>query len=295
MMAVSKEFTAYLEEQLSKVLNRQLQMKHVSAVSGGSINAAYCLHTTAGDFMMKRNSKTAYPGMFAAESAGLDTIRHTKTIAVPATILLNEFEDDSFLILEWIEAVRPNQITTKLLGQQLAAMHRHTAAEFGFNADNYMGSLPQSNKTHHTWAGFFNNERLQPMVKIAAVKGLMHTADVQAFEKLYETLPGLFDEEPPALLHGDLWSGNYLIGNNQKPYLIDPAVSYGHREFDIAMTTLFGGFDTAFYEAYQDSFPLAHGWQHRLALWNLYPLMLHLNLFGNSYLAQVRGNLKQYI
>lgn len=295
MMAVSKEFTAYLEEQLSKALNRQLKMKHVSAVSGGSINAAYCLHTTVGDFMMKRNSKSAYPDMFTCESAGLAAIGRTQTIAVPQTILLDSFEDDSFLILEWIEAAKATPAAARLLGQQLAAMHRHTATEFGFDTNNYMGSLPQSNRKHSTWSAFFITERLKSMVSIARHKQLLTANDETAFEKLYEILPSLFAEEPPALLHGDLWSGNYLIGVNQKPYLIDPAVSYGHREFDIAMTTLFGGFSHDFYESYQNSFPLAQGWQERVNLWNLYPLLLHLNLFGSGYLPQVRTCLQPYV
>jgi len=294
-MAVSRQFTAYLEQQLSGAIKQELTLKHVSSVSGGSINAAYCLHTTAGDFMMKRNTKSAFPDMFACESGGLAAIRKTQTIAVPKTILLDEFEDDSFLVLEWIEAIKSTPATAKLLGQQLAAMHRQTTDQFGFDNDNYMGSLPQSNQKHDTWAAFFVDERLLPMVKIGVDMQLLHADDEKAFEKLFKALPGLFDEEPPALLHGDLWGGNYLIGYNGKPYLIDPAVSYGHREFDIAMTTLFGGFNREFYEGYQNSYPLAQGWQQRLNLWNLYPLLLHLNLFGSSYLAQVRECLQQYI
>jgi len=294
MMAISKQFTAYLERQLSEATKQELKLKHVSSVSGGSINAAYCLHTTAGDYMMKRNSKSAFPDMFACERAGLVAIGQTQTIAVPQVILVDEFEDNSFLMLQWIEAAKGTPATFKLLGQQLAAMHRHTATQFGFDTNNFMGSLPQSNRRHDTWAGFFVNERLRPMVNIARHKQLLTKNDEADFEDLYERLPGLFNEEPPALLHGDLWSGNYLIGVNQKPYLIDPAVSYGHREFDIAMTTLFGGFGREFYEGYQSAFPLAQGWQERINLWNLYPLLLHLNLFGSGYLPQIRNSLKQY-
>jgi protein-ribulosamine 3-kinase len=294
-MAVSRQFTAYLEQRLSAALNQDLKLRHVSSVTGGSINAAYCLHTTAGDYMMKRNSKSAYPNMFACESAGLNAIRKTQTIAVPKTILLDEFEDDSFLILEWIEAVKVTLATGKLLGQHLSAMHRHMAKQFGFDDDNYMGSLPQSNQKHDTWAAFYINERLQPMVNIGVNKGLLNLKDAQDFEKLYKILPHLFEEEAPALIHGDLWSGNFLIGADQKPYLIDPAVSYGHREFDIAMTTLFGGFNREFYDAYNNNFPLAGGWQQRIDLWNLYPLLLHLNLFGGGYLAQVKNCLHKFI
>jgi fructosamine-3-kinase len=295
MMAVSKEFTACLEEQLSKVVNQQLKLKHVSSVSGGSINAAYCLHTNLGDYMMKRNNKNAYPGMFKCEAEGLAAIRNTKSIAVPEFILLAEFEEDSLLVLEWIENTRSTTEASKLLGRQLAAMHRCTAKQFGFDSDNYMGSLLQSNTKHDTWTDFFIHQRLQPMVKIAADKQLLNSKDVRLFDKLYTNLPGIFTEEPPAFIHGDLWGGNYLIGTKLKPYLIDPAISYGHREFDIAMTTLFGGFGSDFYDAYHENFTLAKGWQQRVNLWNLYPLLLHLNLFGSSYLGQVRGCLMDYV
>lgn len=295
MMAVSREFTAYLEQQLSGVINQQLRLKHVSSVSGGSINAAYCLHTNVGDYIMKRNSKSAYPRMFNCEAEGLAAIRSTKTIAVPEVVLLADFEEDSYLVLEWIENIRATTKASELLGRQLAAMHKHTAKQFGFGHDNYMGSLPQSNKLHDTWSRFFIEERLQPMVKIAVDRQLLSSQDVQTFDKLYSNLSGSFTEEPAALLHGDLWGGNYLIGTHGKPFLIDPAVSYGNREFDIAMTTLFGGFSREFYDAYQESYPLQAGWQQRVALWNLYPLLLHLNLFGSGYLRQVRDGVANYV
>lgn len=294
-MVVSRDFTVYLQQQLGGATGQQIRLKHVSAVSGGSINAAFCLHTDAGDYMLKRNNKNAYPNMFASEAEGLTAIKNTKTISVPSVILLDEFEDDSFLVLEWIESIRPTADASQVLGRQLAAMHKCTAIEFGFDTNNYMGSIPQSNSKQDTWVGFFITERLQPMVKIARDKSLLNKLDAEKFDKLYTGLSGLFNEEPPALIHGDMWGGNYLISNKSKPYLIDPAVSYGHREFDLAMTKLFGGFTAEFYNAYQGSFPLAQGWQQRVDLWNLYPLLLHLNLFGTGYLAQVRNALAKYI
>jgi len=245
--------------------------------------------------MMKVNSKSAFPDMFAREADGLATIRETQTIAVPEVVLQADIEDESFLILEWIESVSATPVSSKLLGQQLADMHRHTSPQFGLEYHNYMGSIPQSNRRHDTWAMFFINERLQPMVKIAVDKGLLNRTDAQQFEKLFLNISGLFNEEPPALIHGDLWGGNYLISRQGEPYLIDPAVSYGHREFDIAMTNLFGGFGSDFYHHYNESFPLTKGWQQRINLWNLYPLLLHLNLFGTSYLAQVKSCLAEYI
>ena len=134
-----------------------------------------------------------------------------------------------------------------------------------------------------------------PMVKLAADNKSLNQKDQKNFEQLYKNLPGLFNEEKPSLIHGDLWSGNYLIDENEQPYLIDPAVSYGHREFDMAMTTLFGGFFDEFYAAYDADFPLEKNWRQRVDLWNLYPLLLHLNLFGAAYLGQVRDCLGQYI
>lgn len=294
-MAISKQLAAYLEEQLSAVGKYPIQLKTIIPVSGGNINVAYCLQTNAGKYMMKLNSKQAYPGMFACESEGLKAIRNTQTIAVPEVILQNDFEQDSFLILEWIDTVRATLATSRLLGEQLAAMHRHSNEQFGFYQDNYMGSLPQSNCKHSTWQRFFIEERLQPMVQIALNKHLLHGSDAGQFDKLYKRLGDLFDEEPAALIHGDLWGGNYLISVDNCPYLIDPAVSYGHREFDLAMTTLFGGYSPEFYQAYQDSFPLAKGWEQRLDLWNLYPLLLHLNLFGQSYLGKVKSCLKKFV
>jgi protein-ribulosamine 3-kinase len=278
-----------IEDKLSVKLN-----KH-TPVSGGDINEAYSLHTGTSKYFLKINSATRFPGMFAAEATGLQLIADTRTIATPQVILQGDTGGDSFLLLEWVDSKHPDNTTSQQLGLQLAAMHRHTAAQFGLGYNNYMGSLKQSNKHHNTWANFFINERLQPMVKLAVDQHALGHNDAAQFEILYKRLPQLFDEEPPALIHGDLWSGNYLTGTNNKPYLIDPAVSYGHREFDIAMTTLFGGFSNEFYVSYNEAHPLAAGWQQRLDLWNLYPLLVHVNLFGGGYRQQVMGCLKGYL
>ncbi len=294
-MSVNPALITHLQQRLSAITQQQVNIHHSAPVSGGSINDAYCLHTSIGKCMLKMNNKTAYPDMFFMEARGLKNIAETHTIAVPEVIYCGDFGNLTYLILEWIETGTSSPNASLLLGQHLAAMHQHQAQEFGFAYDNYMGPLPQSNKKHSTWTSFFINERLKPMVKIGWDKKLLLPNDFDNFEKLYMRLPGLFTEEAPALLHGDLWSGNYLISSQGKPYLIDPAVSYGHREFDIAMTTLFGGFNNHFYEAYQAAFPLNNGWQQRLDLWNLYPLLLHLNLFGLGYLNKVRGALTEYL
>jgi fructosamine-3-kinase len=138
-------------------------------------------------------------------------------------------------------------------------------------------------------------ERLKPQISLAKQQGLITAAEVKQFAQLFELLDGLYPKEDPALVHGDLWSGNYLIDGAQQPVLIDPAVAYAHREADIAMTTLFGGFQDAFYAAYQEVFPLQAAWRERIHLWNLYPLMVHVNLFGTSYLAMVKNSLGRYV
>jgi len=284
-----QETLIYIEEKLA------VKTFNFAPVSGDSINRAYCIETTDGKYFIKLNGKNKYPGMFEAEAQGLNLIANTNTIKTPEVILQDSVDNESFLLLGWIDARRPTAKTSAKLGEQLAAMHRQSAELFGLDADNYMGSLTQSNKRHKTWAAFFAEERLQPMVKIADEKGLLVNKDIAGFEQLYKNLPGLFTEERSSLIHGDLWGGNYVISADEQPYLIDPTVSYGHRELDIAMTTLFGGFSNEFYTAYNEAFPLAKTWQQRIDLWNLYPLLVHLNLFGESYLAQVRDCLREYI
>lgn len=294
-MPLKTDLLQGIKQYLSSLAGYETDVKSVTPVSGGSINAAYCITTPMEKYMLKVNSKNAYPNMFACEAAGLDAIRATKTIAVPEVIYQADVGDDSFLLLEWIETRRATDKASAELGRQLASMHCHTNDFFGFETDNYMGSLKQSNRKHANWKSFFIEERLMPMVKIAFNKHLLNSNDLKDFDTLYKKLGELFDEEKPSLIHGDLWGGNYLIREDEKPFLIDPAVSYGHREFDLAMTTLFGGFSRSFYEAYHAEFPLDKGWQERIDLWNLYPLLVHLILFGQGYLGQVRDAVKEYL
>ena len=157
-----------------------------------------------------------------------------------------------------------------------------------------MGSLAQVNRQGVSWTEFFIEERLKPQVELGELKGLLAGSILDQFEIVYEKLDSLYPAERPALIHGDLWSGNYLVNSAEKPVLIDPAISYSNRECDIAMTTLFGGFQQLFYDAYNEVFPLQQGWKQRLDLWNLYPLLVHVNLFGTSYLGGIRRTLAEF-
>jgi fructosamine-3-kinase len=173
-------------------------------------------------------------------------------------------------------------------------MHRHTADSFGLDHDNYIGSLPQYNQKRENWPAFFAEMRLEPQMKMARDEGRMDASDQRSFEKLYERLDRIFPEEPPALVHGDLWSGNYMVGPEGEPYILDPAVYYGHREMDLGMSTLFGTFGDAFYRSYDAEYPLEKGWEERSDLANLYPLMVHVNLFGGGFASEVRTILRRF-
>lgn len=273
--------------------NPHVQIK--GSVSGGSINSCYRVQVGDTHFFLKVNDAAKFPQMFVKEAEGLKLIRDTHTVAVPDVIATGSTGDEQFLLLSWIEPGRKNDESQKKAGEELAAMHRQSNDVFGLYYDNYMGSLTQSNAPHNNWSVFFREERILPQLEIARNKALI---DIVLYEKILlvlDRLDSLFPEDNPALIHGDLWSGNYMTGRGDIPVLIDPAVTFGNREADIAMTTLFGGFSRKFYDSYNSCYPLQRGWEERMDLWNLYPLLIHLNLFGSSYLQPVKGVAEKYI
>lgn len=284
--AVTEKARSFLEEHSGRevVLGRQ------RALSGGCIHHAHAIETTAGPYFLKWNGRAEAPG-FLAELKGLRLLAgHShRFTAVPLTADITG--DHSFLLLEFIEEGTVSGGFWKTFGQKMAELHQATAPSFGLDHDNYIGSLPQSNRQHPDFVSFFIAERLEPQLRRALDTGLADYSLYGKFRQLFHRLPGLLPTEKPALLHGDLWSGNFLCDSDGQPRIIDPAVHYGHREAELAFTTLFGGFDPVFYEAYHEAFPLQKGWQERAPLFNLYPLLVHLNLFGRSYLAGIRRSL----
>ena len=266
----------------------------VIPVGGGSINDCYRLDTDAGSFFVKVDPGAAHPRMFQAEADGLRRLRATGTIRIPEVIAVGEGSNCSYLLLEHIEHGTKGPAFWSDFGRSVAQMHAHSSASFGLDRDNYIGSLPQANSPCPTWAGFFITQRLEPQVKTARDRDRLGAGDALRFERFYAKVPSLFPSEPPALLHGDLWNGNFLCDASDRPVLIDPAVYYGHREMDLAMSMLFSGFDDAFYVAYNSTLPLETGWQERADLCNLYPLMVHVNLFGGRYVEQVRSTLQRF-
>jgi len=283
-----------LQTEISSKLISTLTIDSISPLAGGDINKAFRLHTSSGPFFMKFNSGIRYPGMFEKEARGLRLLADTGGIKVPGVVLHGQSKDDIFLVLEYIDPCPRKVSFWSEFGRSLARMHRHSSDAFGLDHDNYMGSLHQSNRRHVSWQDFFTQERLEPMVRMARDGGYISRRTIPAFESLYRRLHDIFPEEPPALIHGDLWTGNHMVDQQGNACLIDPAVHYGHREMDIAMSRLFGSFAEEFYDAYHAEYPMKKGWQERVDICNLYPLLVHVNLFGEGYVGSVERIVRRF-
>ncbi|MCC6725110.1 MAG: fructosamine kinase family protein [Saprospiraceae bacterium] len=264
-------------------------------ISGGDINEAYQLSTASSQYFLKINTAPFAKELFVAEAAGLHAIATQGILRTPTVIGHDSTEYGSFLLLEFIESgYRPDGFW-ECFGAAMANLHRKTAPSFGFENDNFIGVLPQPNGLHGTWPDFYIAERLLPQLSIAEQGKKLQPTDFQNFEQLFKKLPELCPNEPPAFVHGDFWSGNFLCDANGSPVLIDPAVSFSHREMDLAMSRLFGGFDRLFYQAYETEWPLAPGFEGRLPVYQLYYLLVHVNLFGGGYVQLVRDALRQFV
>lgn len=268
-----------------------------SASGGGSINQAARVDLQDGTALfVKWNSADLYD-MFVVEEKGLNLLRNADSgLKVPRPLHHNKHSDEqiSYLILEYLPEGRSTSETDTLLGEGLAALHQNTADTYGLNHDNYIGRLPQYNTPHANWIDFFINQRLTPQLKMATDRGLLDSRDRKAFDALFSKLPGVLSEEPASLLHGDLWGGNQFATNSGEPAIFDPAVYYGNREIELAFTYLFGGFGRGFYSAYHSVWPLQPGFDERKDIYNLYPLLVHVNLFGSVYAGQVKRIISRY-
>jgi len=293
-MPLSGSLIEQLAEHLTDHVGQPVDIEEAIAVGGGSINEAWRLETDAGRFFLKTNNADRFPSMFEAEADGLKRLREAGPLRVPQVITHGEDHDDSFLLMEWVKGGIKGPGFWADFGRGLAQLHRHTQKHFGLERDNYIGSLVQRNTSASDWSSFFIHQRLEPQLKMARDRRRVEAGMAFRFERLFHQLDKLFPAEPPALVHGDLWSGNFLCDSESRPVLIDPAVYYGHREMDLAMTKLFGGFDAELYAAYHAEWPLEQGWKERVDLCNLYPLLVHVNLFGGGYVAQVEAVLKRF-
>lgn len=287
MQQLPEEILAFCEHTFGGIIAYQ-------PVSGGCINNGGKLSTSSFNYFLKWNDAQKFPQMFTKEAIGLKELAKNTDLTVPDVIESYEGEKFSCLILQWIDSSAQHFDFWEKFGYGVAHLHQTTSNKFGLGHDNFMGSLPQPNAQTTSLVEFFINQRLNPQLKLAKESGRIDAHTLQQFDTLKSKLDQLLISEEPHLIHGDLWSGNFMRDSSGMPALIDPAISYGHREMDIAMTTLFGGFDHSFYKHYQIAYPLSPGYEDRLEIYNLYPLLVHVNLFGGGYLNQVKNILTKF-
>ena len=291
-MMYNRNIINHLEELFLKQKGWSYTIENLKSVGGGDINETYHLKTNQNDFFLKLNKPDLFPGMFEAEKLGLDLLLEQSDFAIPNPLFAGKIPECDFLMMEWVELT--SQGDWKKFGQTLAEMHRQTHSNFGLDHQNYIGSLQQDNTFEQSWSEFYTQCRLHPLCKIAFDNGQIDRSTLRAFENLYRRLDEIYPNEPPAFLHGDLWSGNRAFTADGIPCIYDPAVYYGHREMDLAMTKLFGGFPDEMYRAYHQSYPLESGWENRISIGQLYPLLVHVILFGGGYAGQVRSIVRKF-
>lgn len=300
-------------ERLAEASGHEVEIAAVTPVGGGSINDAFRVELASSPRRGsgRRFVKCHHGGpaaMFEREAEGLAALAAAggdspAPLRVPGDPLPGAVDGTAFLVLEWIETGRPGPGFFERFGRAFARLHRLSAeagghgGRFGFCHDNWLGSTPQPNGWLGDWVEFWRERRLGHQLRLARANGLSDRALDRLGDRLSARLREWIDlpDEPPCLLHGDLWGGNYLAGERGEPVLIDPACSYGHREADLAMTRLFGGFTPAFYAAYQEEWPLPPGSEPRLEIYELYHLLNHLNLFGRSYRGRCLAILERLV
>jgi protein-ribulosamine 3-kinase len=264
-------------------------------VARGVTHECYRMATAAGPYLLKVGAAAELP-LLEAEAAGLAELEQADAVSVPHRLACFATAASSCLVLEWIDFAAPSPASEAALGRELAAQHRRVQSAYGWRRDNWIGATPQANAPCASWLEFWGERRLRPQLELAFARGLPPPL-CRAGDAVLDGLAVLLDDhEPPAsLLHGDLWAGNWGADRRGRPYLLDPAVYYGDRETDLAMSRLFGGFGSEFYAAYEDVWPLAAGWPLRAELYNLYHLLNHYNVFGSSYLAALSASLDRLL
>jgi len=264
-------------------------------VRGGDIGRARRVRTADGRTLFVKHHPDPPPGMFSSEAAGLAWLAEAGALRTPAVLAVRD-ATPAFIALEWIDGAPPAPGHDVALGRGLAALHRVGAPSFGLAADNLIATIPQPNAPTATWPEFYGARRLEPLARRTRDRGLLTERTAARFARLVDRLPELCGPpEPPARLHGDLWSGNAIADAAGGPVLIDPAVYGGHREMDLAMMRLFGGFSDRVFAAYAEAWPLADGHVDRVALYQLWPLLVHVALFGGGYAAAVDRALSRYV
>ena len=263
----------------------------VNSLSGGSINRVYHLVVEKVEFVIKINLSNRFPTMFEKEKRGLEILSHS-TFKIPKPIAFGTLENFDYLVLEYIQP--GSSINWEIFGFKLAQLHKITHTQFGLDHNNYIGSLEQNNNYKSTWEEFYSNFRLLPLIEKARDQQLILKSDVNKIEKLCLKLNELIPNTKPSLIHGDLWSGNLISDKNNEPVLIDPAVYYAHPEMDWAMLSLFGNYPTIAIEKYNEINPIEKDFEKRKEIHQLYPLLVHLILFGKGYYRSVMSIIEKF-
>jgi len=280
-------FKQIIEEKLFQ------RVEEIFPISGGDINEVYSVKTSKNIFVLKKNNSTDFPQMFEKEKKGLESISKAGAVT-PKVVQTFENSGYQFLLLEFIEEGNIKPKFWKIFASDLAKIHQVTNLTFGLEYDNYIGSLIQKNTSKKTWENFFIENRIKPLVKRAFDRGLLQVKHDELFENLFFRLNEILPNEKPSLIHGDLWYGNLMNKNGKSPVFIDPAIYFGNREMDIAMTQMFGGFNENYLAFYEEIFPMESGWKERIEIHNLYPSLVHLNLFGQSYLSGIERVINKF-
>lgn len=298
METAAKQYDS-LAEAIHDVCGEATEILRKDPVTGGDINRAYILSISDGHKLFLKENRAGKIDFFVSETEGLRAIRDTGAISVPEVYAYGRDGENSYLLMEYIIPGRRGNDFYGEFGINLALMHRADCSgyavggKYGFITDNYIGAGYQVNTPEDSWIDFFRTHRLLPQIQRA--DSWFDTSERKAMDRLLERLDDLLVEpKQPALLHGDLWSGNYITGTDGKAWLIDPAVYVGNPEADIAMTQLFGGFPIDFYAGYYTEIEKVPGYEDRRDLYNLYHLLNHLNLFGDSYLGDVMNIVQRY-
>jgi protein-ribulosamine 3-kinase len=280
---------ADLAEEITRLAGVRCAAQPQRRIAGGSINSCYYWPTSGAGALFVKVTGRASLEVFEAEAEGLAELARARALRVPRVLACGTAAASAFLALEWLEAGAATEACEERLGAGLAAQHQISAREFGWRRDNTIGSTPQANGALSSWTEFFRERRLRPQLTLAAANGFGSLLSACG-ERLLQTLPALLDAHhpQPALLHGDLWGGNWLATPEGEPVVFDPAVYYGDREADLAMTRLFGGFGPAFYRAYAAAAPLPPEAALRGELYNLYHVLNHANLFGAGFAGKAR-------
>lgn len=294
----SKTLKSFIEKLLEKELGSKVVIEMGSPKSGGCINCATLIKTDAGNTFFLKYNPSSPSNMFQAEANGLKELSKAEQLRVPKVIAFSEYQADvtPFILMEYLPSAQKSDHFFELFGRGFAQMHQIKQQQYGFFENNFIGSTPQINDLMDNWVDFFREKRLGYQVELAKKSNLWSSKLDQLWDQLSSKLEEIIGEpnEPPSLLHGDLWSGNYIVGPEGKPCIIDPAVYYGNREADLSMTELFGGFDRRFYDSYKEAYPLEPGYNDRVKVYKLYHLLNHLNLFGSSYQGSVKAILQHF-